>query len=322
MRTQIFGFEVESDFDLPCANVSAHPCSHVDRLWNLEVEFRPRPDWDFSHATPLGRRGWGCAYDVGDGIFIGTKSGVSFLFRRDGERVEISFDPCDSTQVAQAGVWMANMGMAICHLLRGAIPLHGASVQWNGRLFGLMADSGTGKSTLLWRLLDAGALFCADDLLPIHWQGETALATPSMTLHGKLSGDALNSRGLAAPDFVEIVPGADEFWMPIEAARRTVQSQKPSALFILSPYHSQATDPAKEPLFLRHHIGGEAISLLLANTHGLWATCGLLDARTLMGRFLQIAQEIPVFTLHYPRDITVLPALRQMLCEVVSDLPV
>ncbi|PQV62510.1 hypothetical protein B1R32_13123 [Abditibacterium utsteinense] len=317
MRYRIFDFDIQSEIALPCEiSQDTKPIGEPAR-WALEITFHATPEWVFDRATPIGRRFWGCAYDVGDGILISTQSGVLLHFCADGSRIKASFDRQNPFQSAQVGAWIVNLGMAICHSLRGGISLHGASVEWHGHLFALMASSGTGKSTLLWRLLDGGALFCADDMLPVY-ADKAVTAVPCHSLHGKLSGAALQSRGLSPACFQEIVPGADEFWVPIPASRRTLDLRRPSALFILSPFVAADAEPTTAPIFARRHSGADAVSFLMANTHALWATCELLDSKSLIQKYLQLANQVPIFSLHYARDFAVLAHVREALGEILT----
>jgi len=318
MRYRIFDFDIESEVVLPCdARLCSHPSLEAATA-HLEVVFRPRPDWVFQRVVPIGRRVWGCAYDTGDGVMVCLQTGVLMHFRRDGKRVEVHFDQRCPVQAAHVGVWLVNIGMSICQLLGGDIPLHGASVEWNDRLFCVMAEARTGKTTLLWRLLDAGALFYGDDLLPVHLGEEGLLASPSISLNSQLSGEALIKRGLAPADFEETIPDADRFWVPIEASRRALKKRSPAALFVLSPFVAPKVEPKNAPLFVRRHSGADAVSLLLANTHGLWATCEVLDSKALMSQYVRLAREVPVLTLHYARDFSVLPRACEALSHIIS----
>jgi len=318
MRYRIFDFDIESEITLPCdVRLCSHPSLEAATA-HLEVVFRPRPDWIFQRVVPIGRRVWGCAYDTGDGVMVCLQTGVLMHFRRDGKRVEVHFDQQCPVQTAHVGTWLVNIGISICLLLRGDIPFHGASVEWNDRLFCVMAEARTGKTTLLWRLLDAGALFYGDDLLPIHIGEEGLLASPSISLSSQLSSEALIKRGFAPADFEETIPGADRFWVPIDAPQRTFKKRSPAALFILSPFAAPDGGLQSAPIFVRRHVGADAVSLLLANTHGLWATCEVLDSKALMSQYLRLAREVPIFTLHYARDFSVLPRVREALSHIIS----
>lgn len=317
MRYRIFDFDIESEVVLPCSASLASHSSVEPARWPLEIVFRARPDWSLGRAMPIGRTFWSSAYDVGDGVLLSAHSEVALYFRGDGGRVEVHYNRDCPQQCGLVGIKLINVGMGILHLLRGALPLHGASVELDGHLFGVMAPSGTGKSTLLWRLLDGGALFSGDDLLPVCFDEKKVVASPSISLHGKLSGAALQKRGLPASDFQEIVPGGDEFWIPMPAEKRTFTKRPPRALFILSP-HVASKSASEEPIFIRRVAGGDAVSLLLANTQGLWAVSAFLNSKTLMENALRLGREVPIFTLHYARDYAVLPRVRETLSHIVS----
>lgn len=56
--------------------------------------------------------------------------------------------------------------------------LHAAAVEWRGRVAVLAADSGTGKSTTAWGLLNRGFGYLSDELCPIDLETMRVLAYP------------------------------------------------------------------------------------------------------------------------------------------------
>jgi HPr kinase/phosphorylase len=67
-----------------------------------------------------------------------------------------------------------------------ALRLHASCVQLDGRGVLLLGPSGSGKSDLALRLIDAGALLVADDQLMLERVGERLLARPVQPLVGLL----------------------------------------------------------------------------------------------------------------------------------------
>lgn len=63
-------------------------------------------------------------------------------------------------------------------VLAGIEVLHAAAVQLDGRVIGLVAASGTGKTSTAARLIGAGAGFVADDGLGLELDGDQVLAHP------------------------------------------------------------------------------------------------------------------------------------------------
>lgn len=317
MHYRIFDFDIQSDIPLPCDARLADPSLEPAR-WNLEIVLRSRSDWVFSSATLIASRPDICAYSVGDGVLISYSDGLKMYCRGDGGRIEVHLDGSNCWQEGWVAIRLINIGIAVCHLLRGAIPLHCGSVELEGRLFGVMAASGTGKSTLLWSLLDSDALFYGDDSLPIYLNQSEVLSAPSNSLHAKLPGYTLEKRGLLRECFQEVAPEIDHFWLPIDIGRRSFSRRTPSALFALSPFVLSKADSQTAPIFVQRYTGADAILPLLANTQGLWVVNGLLDSKALMKRYLQLAQQVPIFTLHYAREFSVLPRVRDALANIVS----
>jgi hypothetical protein len=315
-RYRIFNFDIESDIRLPCDHLtSSHPfVPHPD--FSIKVRYGMGKT-EFKHAHYIGRRDWGTAYNVGNGVFLSTFFGGTMHFSPEEGAIYITFDPKNDCQERMMSSWFVNFGLGVYSLLQGQIPLHGASVEVEGQTICLMAESGTGKSTLLWRLLESGALIGSDDQLPIRFEKGRVLATPALSLHGKLSGDALTRRGQTAESFLEIAPNVGEYWVPVEAEQRAFQVRTPAALVVLRPH--VASQGLPDGILVRQHTGATAFSLMMANTHSLWAVGGVINATALAAQYLEVSRQVPVFTLHYKRTMGVLPYLVQCVHEIADQ---
>lgn len=100
----------------------------------------------------------------------------------------LSADACSllaaPSDVAPAGAvrLLASQVYPLLAALRGREPLHAGGVVIDGRVIGIAAKSGTGKSTTLWHLLAAGAGFFSDDVLVLEPAGGGVRAHPGPRL--------------------------------------------------------------------------------------------------------------------------------------------
>jgi len=187
-------FRVESDLPLPCPPVALPDGLPAGEP--LRIQYAPGALTEFACVRWLGRRYGGDylrAYDTGCGVLVCADKTVRMLAQENG--LTVAFDPADAFAGALAAAMAINLGLSICTLLQGDLPLHGAGVALDGQLIGILAPSGTGKSTLLWKLLDAGARFASDDVLPVRIENGGVTAFPSVALPSKLSRQALEARG-------------------------------------------------------------------------------------------------------------------------------
>lgn len=233
---------------------------------------------------------------------------------QDGSTITLDFDAANEATLAGARALSTNAGIAICTLLRGDVALHGAGVEVDGRFLGIMAPSGAGKSTMLWALLDAGALFGNDDVIPIQICGGEVMAQPSISLHAKLSRVALEKRGENLCEYSEWVPGTDEFWVPIEAERRVQKARPLAALFVLRPgFGAELSDQVR----IHRAAGGMALSLLMENTQGLMAASQQVDTKRLLSHYVDLIKTVPLYVLEYHKCMEALPALVSAMRDLI-----
>ena len=303
---------VLSDIDLPCEAQSHEPSAALQQCM-----FYHSPDslCEFAQVRWAGRHGGDAirAYDTGNGLLVCAYDKVKMLTEKHGRSLTFDFSREDSTAAALAGALAINLGMSLGTLLSDDLALHGAGVEIDGKFVALMALSGTGKSTLLWALLDSGARFANDDMIPVKVQAGSVVAYPSVSLPSKLSRKALADRRWRPESFTPVFPDADEFWIPIPPDRRLLEPRPLSALFILQPFR-QLELPGL--IHADRLEGPAAIPLLMANIQGLWAAHSLLDGAQIMDQYLALAQTVPVYILSYLRRYDML----NPLIDVISDL--
>lgn len=297
----IYDLSVNSDLDLP-ADPSIK--ATTDPARTLSVLYLPEALQEFTRVQWISSRYGGLirSYDTQEGILVcveGEKHHLRFWASSDGSTLK--FD--SSCSIAPAVI--ANLGLSICKLLQGDVTLHGVAVEVGRKLVGVLARSQTGKSTLLWTLLDAGAQFAGDDVLPVHIQDAKVVATPSVSLHAKFSQETLVQRDIDHTQLQPISRDADVFWLPFARESRAVDERQLDALFVLQPTPFMDVDT----VHVSRLGGGEAISLLMENTHGLWAAYPVLDGRRLFDIYAALVKNMPIYVLAYVRRYEVLPRL-------------
>lgn len=240
-------------------------------------------------------------YDVGDGVLI-NMGAILIWVALDGRCALV--DAPDEL-LPQAALWMLNKCFAHCTLFRGGLPIHAAGAQHDGKFFGAIAPSGTGKSTLLWSLVQSGALFGNDDLIAAYAHEDGVLAFPSVALAPKVRTESLqNIGGEYIENAREALPESGEFWMPLEASQRVLRPAPLRALFWLQPFEF-----AQKVEVIRVHET-EARLLLPLYIHGFsfWSThfAPRADAR-----LEKLAARVPFFIVRYPKRFDILPQVRR-----------
>ena len=318
MPYRINQFSVESNLELPVNSDASIVCDALrETSTSLSIRHQKGALNEFSQVRWAGRIGDGFLriYDVGDGVVVCALDDLRMHVNRAGDTVILDFELSDREALAGALALSTNSGISISTLFGGDIALHGAGVEIDGRFIGIMAPSGAGKSTTLWSLLDNGALFGNDDVIPVRCIDGRVVAFPSITLHAKLSRDALEKRGWDAAQYEEWVPNSDEYWIPIEAKQRVQEPRPLAALFVLRP----TVNPAfPNRVHISQVTGGTALSLLMENTQGLMAAAQLLNGKELFARYAEIIHTVPLYALHYHKSYDALPALTQLIRDLIS----
>lgn len=253
------------------------------------------------------------ASDVGTGILV-TAPGL-FRMHIDNGATVVTVDVTDHA-LSYATQHLLSIAGSVCASLLGDIPLHAAAARIDGRLVGLMAKAGTGKSTTLWALMDRGATFVSDDILPLRLKDRAVLAVPSVSPVSRMCKDALAARNMKAGAYQGTSPEGRKVYVPVDPGRSLRGECPLAALFVLLPFDPQ-DGPSK--VAVRRYGGGEAVTLLLRNTQHLWAVFGRINRVAALARYATVADRVPVFAAHYPKEFTILPRLLDAVQRAASS---
>ncbi len=306
-------FRVRSDFVLPCdpGVVAVHDDTEID----LAVRRAMQPLDEFSQAFYIDRRHGGLvrAYATEEGILLCLGHFIKIHICREGNGMDV-FAVDEYQNLAAAAV--VNAGVSICTLLHNAIPLHAAGIELDGKFIGIMAPSGTGKSTLSWSLLKNGAFYGNDDVIPVRCSDEAVTAHPFVGLFFKSDRTVRNNENIAPADCIEIHQYTEEIWLPVPAERRVCGPRPLHALFVLDPVEDSGA--LRQSVSIERKEGSSALSLLLGNIQALWVVYHLLDKQRLFSQLTTLAGSVPVFTVHYERNLSVLPSIEDRMRKLLA----
>ena len=264
---------------------------------DVRIRRSERPLDEFSSVQWVARvwGGHGRSYDVGADILVCFSDYIRMAIRKNGRSITLD---TDDGHVDEGLTCALGPGISISMLCRRTIPLHAASVEIDGRLVRILGRAGAGKSTLLWTLLERGAKYATDDVLPIRMVGGSAVAAASMLSQLKLWGNDLDRWGVDRSRCRELYPGSEKVRVQLESDRCVYGSNTLKALFILEPHEDSST---KAGPALARHTGAKAVTGLLAQTHSFWAVPDELKT-DLFPRYGDLARALPMYTLAYPLE--------------------
>jgi len=229
-----------------------------------------------------------------------------FLVSADGRRITCSWLDAASKESFQ--VYALGQALSFALIKRGLEPLHATSVAINGRAVAFLGDSGLGKSSLAASFLGAGYQLLTDDLLLLRENGDGFYGYPGpprIKLFPRVAREFLkaNLGGVPMNNLTTklVIPLSEDqvcrAATPLKAICVLTSARKVSGKRLVS----------LAPLPPR-----EAFVELLRGTFN----CLLTDPERLQRQFAaatQLVAKVPVFRLSYPRVLSRLPEVREVV---------
>ncbi len=309
-------FAIESDFALPYDAGLRSPCAPRDTVTLRRASLAHIP----STLRQVRRQ---LVYDVGNGFLI-EPNGLALHIDLKGRVLTVD---CADEKLSAAAAWAFHAGLGAATVTRGGVPLHGAGLEVAGQYVALMASSGSGKSTLSWHLLQHGARFGNDDLIPAYLTDNGILAYPSVSMFPKLQREAVDRHGL---DYSALMPAdygteEEEYYAPMPAACRISALAPLAAAFLLRPQPPgtdglRSVEPSADRVAVRRLPEDEAAATFQANLHALWLIGKWVDDRRIRALCHNLAARVPLFELTYPKTYALLPVLSDTITRLTEAL--
>jgi hypothetical protein len=286
-----YGLHIRSEIPLPELVVS--PVDQVDATIRLEALTNPI-DTSCFHGFQL----------TAEGMYLYWES-VGTLLIRNGR--EIIVDRVPDADAGRLRLFILGAALGVLLHQRGHFILHASAIAVEDRAVLFVGDKGWGKSTIAATLCKRGHRLLSDDVVPLMATGTTQQVIPAFP-QLKLWTDAVTSLGYCLDDFPTLVPHLD---------KRDCRL-------------SDAFDPSPVPLQHIFVLGlGDAIEIrrmspqevllaLMRNSYITRFGAELLQEGDRADHFLkltQVAQQVAVWQLLRPRDLSQLSETAQRLEE-------
>jgi hypothetical protein len=200
---------------------------------------------------------------------------------------------------------------ALSHRRRHIV--HAAGVVSGDVAVAFVGDTGAGKSTLAGEFARGGSQILSDDALVIDPVGEEHRVIPTYPSL-RLWSDSLAELELNSPELLRVAHYSDKRRVQISppAADHTGNSWALAGIYHLDPA------PSAETTFTRLSPR-DAVTVLLRESFQLDVS-DISAAAWLLDRCAHLADQVPVFSLGYPRDFRHLEGVRRTLINHVAEL--
>ena len=293
----LFGLTLRSDVPLPCPEVPAPEVNaDVELLESTENQLAALRDGAPASVDDDGF--WNCMLYQNGAASVCWRDHFDFVVSGDGRHVlwRRLVDVPDEVVFT----YLLGQVLSFCLLARGVEPLHATCVLVNGAAIAFLGDSGEGKSTLAATLLTRGYPLLTDDVLVVRFDGDRAMAYPSLP-RIKLTGAAADAT-FPGRRSVPMNRFTDKRIFPLDGAEYVSRPAPLRALYVLS----EKTEGAGASI--RRLRGRAQFLALIQHTFN----DSILHTSRLKQQFAfarQLLRLVNVNTFSYPRRLDLLPAI-------------
>ena len=307
-RYEVYGIRLRSDIELSFAKGIPAEESDIELLSESESFFRRasldavlKPDADRWYEYALLDNGQ--VYLRWDGL-------CEFVVDGDGRRIWFGWLGSDSPESLQ--VYLLGRALSFALVKQGLEPIHSTAVVLDGDALAFIGESGFGKSSLAAGFLGDGHRLLTDDLLLVSQSSggfEAQPGPPRIKLFPWVARRCLglSGEGVAMNNWSEklVLPLGEQHHHARPAPLRTV--------YVLS---SPREVFRKQRIQIATLSQREAFVELIRHTFNHQVTDpGRLQR--LFSKSMQLASRVPVKRISYPRDLALLPEVRN---RILADL--
>jgi hypothetical protein len=306
----VYGIAIVSDVPLDL------PQYEAGGLGNVECRTASASAFEEAAQTAADDRGaapWHRVASLADGsTYVSWDRVGEFIVSADGRRITCRRASGSSLESFQ--VYMLGQALSFALVKQGFEPLHATAVVVDGGAVAFLGESGFGKSSLAACFLEAGCRLLTDDLLVLQRSSAQVFAFPGPP---RIKLFPQIARRFLGGDFspVPMNGGTGKLILPISDRLRCAVPVPITALFAVeAPRDACRRDHVSiEPLSPR----GAFIQLVKSTFNRRLVTASRLQRQLQI--MADVAGDVPVATLSYPRSVDRLADVRQAVFERVAS---
>lgn len=223
-----------------------------------------------------------------------------------GDRIEVDPDPGADEGLVRHVL----LGPVFATLLwqRELLTFHACVLTIGGRTCAFMANSGEGKSTLASALYARGHAMLSDDIAVLPWRDDPLKVLPGYP-RMKVYPEVLAHVGFDPETRPRVHAGIEK--RAFMAEDLPSEAQPLAALYVITRGETERVRRLGLP---------QALLVLMAQTYRPNQQVAHLGSQELMRRCARVAQDVPVFALERPRDLSRLDLLARFIEAQVAEL--
>jgi hypothetical protein len=206
-------------------------------------------------------------------------------------------------------------GISLWLMYRDIIPLHASAFCINNRIIAIIAEAGTGKSTMLWDGIMHSGKFVTDDMLPVEMQGGECIGYPSVSIMSKLSQISLDYFNIENNYNEKIRDGSSKFWIPIPTEKRLTTRQMLKDVYILQPYDDDGLEDGEYEI-IRINSGSEKNKCVFPNILGIFML-PMSQKKRLLIKINDIYQCININIIRYKKTFEIMD---NVVDKIIKDI--
>lgn len=308
---EIYGIRLSSDIQLTFPNSESMQSAAVSLLEASADFFREAIQSTIVRPSPTG---WYKYVQLDNGqSYLRWDDLFEFLVDADGRRIWWGWLGAPSLESLQ--VYLLGHSLSFALIKQGYEPIHATSVVIDGHAVAFIGSSGIGKSSLAAAFLADGYPLVTDDMLLLRRTDQGYEAQPGprrIKLFPKMARRFLAVTANGVPMNNE----TEKLVLPLKTNYCHSGGASLRALYVLTPPREARRQQHIEliPLSTR-----EAFIALVRGTFNSVVT-GADRAGRQYTECLSIASQVPLRRISYPRDLSLLPAVKQAILSDLSEL--